>query len=732
MAQQIDILINVQTAQFNKGIAEANTKLSTLGATTGRIMRTMTAFAALFIARGLIQGIGASVKAFADFEQGIAKIGILLGDEIGRLGEWNNLVSDVARELGIASKDLMKAGFDIQSATNDTSRSLEIFRQAARLAVAGGSDLTSTVKGALTLNEVYADSFMNVADMMDFMIVAQKKARATIGELSESSSKFLGVASSLGIKTEELFAVYAQLTRGFGNSKDAATGLSAIMNALQKPSGAMIKFAKEQFGTTIQQAVATEGLVEVLKRLRTVSNEMIGTTLGRIRANRAFGIIKTDMATIEESVIELMNREGQTAEKLAIQEKTLAFQTAQLREEWQFLMRAMGEGVASTKIVPGLKAIVKEFGLVLERNRELNAIIDRGRNAGEQDKELTFWGKLAQIHTTIRDRVYEWRKASITGGQQDLGGSAVGTATSPTLEFPEPEDMMEPFTSTMDLLEEEWMNHAGAVGEIISTQFEDMGIYAQQYLSSQEEGVFKLQEIWGLYQDEITGKALAGLQQQTEKYNFFIDTQKKANESLWVAAGKLRDTFSSGVSTMFMDMIKGTFDAKKAFTDLGLKMVQILIETAVQMVINQALAWAMRSAEIAGIIAFGKATAIALAPAAAMMSLITAGSNAIGAVAGLVGTMGAFMGAALGLKEGGIVPGLGKGDIVPAMLEPGELVIPKNQVGNVTNSNNPTVNVSMAGAYVMDDPVAVERLYREYLRDKIREDIRTRRDVFYT
>ena len=138
---------------------------------------------------------------------------------------------------------------------------------------------------------------------------------------------------------------------------------------------------RNNFGTTIQQAVATEGLVEVLKRLRTVSNEMIGTTLGRIRANRAFGIIKTDMATIEESVIELMNREGQTAEKLAIQEKTLAFQTAQLREEWQFLMRAMGEGVASTKIVPGLKAIVKEFGLVLERNRELNAIIDRGRNA---------------------------------------------------------------------------------------------------------------------------------------------------------------------------------------------------------------------------------------------------------------------------------------------------------------------------------------------------------------
>ncbi|MGH9644350.1 MAG: hypothetical protein ACRD3Q_18260 [Terriglobales bacterium] len=40
----------------------------------------------------------------------------------------------------------------------------------------------------------------------------------------------------------------------------------------------------------------------------------------------------------------------------------------------------------------------------------------------------------------------------------------------------------------------------------------------------------------------------------------------------------------------------------------------------------------------------------------------------------------------MGLQEGGVVPGVGSGDIVPAMLEPGEGVLPKRLMENLSNA----------------------------------------------
>ena len=68
------------------------------------------------------------------------------------------------------------------------------------------------------------------------------------------------------------------------------------------------------------------------------------------------------------------------------------------------------------------------------------------------------------------------------------------------------------------------------------------------------------------------------------------------------------------------------------------------------------------------------------------------------------------------------MPGTGEGDRVPALLEPGELVVPKKFVGG--EMGGATINVNMEGAFIMDDPVVVDKLYREYLKDAIERDSR--------
>ncbi len=43
-------------------------------------------------------------------------------------------------------------------------------------------------------------------------------------------------------------------------------------------------------------------------------------------------------------------------------------------------------------------------------------------------------------------------------------------------------------------------------------------------------------------------------------------------------------------------------------------------------------------------------------------------------------------------QHGGIVPGVGFGDKVPALLEPGELVIPRKEVKEIIREENPIMN----------------------------------------
>ena len=57
MAHEIKIIISVSTRQMTDGINKANQSLGSLDKTIGRIMRTMTAFAALWAARKMVSGI---------------------------------------------------------------------------------------------------------------------------------------------------------------------------------------------------------------------------------------------------------------------------------------------------------------------------------------------------------------------------------------------------------------------------------------------------------------------------------------------------------------------------------------------------------------------------------------------------------------------------------------------------------------------------------------------------
>jgi len=159
-----------------------------------------------------------------------------------------------------------------------------------------------------------------------------------------------------------------------------------------------------------------------------------------------------------------------------------------------------------------------------------------------------------------------------------------------------------------------------------------------EFVAQQSAALESLKAMWAAYGEENTASQLRNIQQQTEKYNFMIDTQKKANTSLWTEAGKLRDTFSKGVSQMTLDWIKGNLSLKESLEGIGESMLKILLDWAIQTAVNQALSMVFKAVEIKAAIATGGAVAAAWAPAAALASLATLGGNAIPAAAAITST----------------------------------------------------------------------------------------------
>jgi archaellum component FlaC len=132
---------------------------------------------------------------------------------------------------------------------------------------------------------------------------------------------------------------------------------------------------------------------------------------------------------------------------------------------------------------------------------------------------------------------------------------------------------------------------------------------------------------------------------------------------------KFKDEFAAAtfIGLSQMDALSEAFGA---FTDSVLKGENAM----------QSLANSLRNSIRALIVELVKAVI-----QAAILSALSGGTTSFASAFGKV----------LGFSKGGIVPGSGNGDTVPALLTPGELVIPKDQVAKVTKLLKGSVSLEL-------------------------------------
>lgn len=288
--------INKIQSKINSFIKAGAKKVISIGAT--RMMAVVGA------------GIGASVKAFSEYEQGLSNIKAVteatdtqikqLGDTAKSLGSstaWSAVQVVQAEEL------LAQAGFSAQETITALPGLLS-------LASAGGLDLaaaTDIVSGTLRGFNLNASESSRVADVLTLSASA---TRSDITGLGESMKYAAPVAQSLGISLEDTAAATGLLFSANIKGSQSGTILSQTMEKLSSPT-------KEAAGLMKKYGISAFDAKGNMKPLSGVVDNL-NKSLDKLTNKQRDDVISTIFGTESMSgVLALMNQGGESLSSLS-------------------------------------------------------------------------------------------------------------------------------------------------------------------------------------------------------------------------------------------------------------------------------------------------------------------------------------------------------------------------------------------------------------------------------
>lgn len=188
----------------------------------------------------------ASVKMAMDFNDSLGNIQTLLPGSVKesteRVKELKESIKDAAKTTGVGLTDISEGAYQIVSGFGDLKgRTEETILTMAKMAKAGRGTVSDAFNLVSAVTKGYGDiSSETQAKVADLSFQTVKLGQTTMPELADSIGRVAPVASSLGVKLEELYGTFATATGVTGKSAEVSTQFRSAIAAISKPSEAMV------------------------------------------------------------------------------------------------------------------------------------------------------------------------------------------------------------------------------------------------------------------------------------------------------------------------------------------------------------------------------------------------------------------------------------------------------------------------------------------------------------
>ena len=296
--------------------SSATTATKSLHWLSGGWKSVVTAFAGGTVIYSTVRFIKEAAQAFLDLDREMRLVNVVVRGSEENLASMTKEVLDLSSQFGLASQKIAKALYEINQATIVGADSLEVLRNASKMAVAGNTDVDKSSKLLSATLKAYAKSVNESSYLSDIFFKIQERGIITIDELTQYGQRLFATFSSAGIPMEELGAALSTLTTRGLQANIAVTALNSLVLKLSSGSKKLNKIFEMTGDYTSANALRTKGLAYTMRVLQNATNGSLSslTRLGfNYRDIRAATILANDIGGVYAENLSIFSDRTQIA-----------------------------------------------------------------------------------------------------------------------------------------------------------------------------------------------------------------------------------------------------------------------------------------------------------------------------------------------------------------------------------------------------------------------------------
>lgn len=265
---------------------DLKSKLSGIGSIASSAAKTaITAIAG--ISTALAGVAAAAVKAGAEYETSLAKVGTIADTSVRSLSDLSGDILQLSNDTGEGAAELNEALYSAISAGADTKHAVDLVAVAVKAARGGFTDTETAVDGLTSALNAYGKETADAQGLANKFLVTQNLGKTTFGQLAGSIGTVAPTASAAGVSVEELLASVASLTANGIGTSEAMTGMKAALSNIIKPTGEASKLAEQlgiDFSAASLQTKGWAGFLADLQEKTGGNTDQMATLFGSVEA----------------------------------------------------------------------------------------------------------------------------------------------------------------------------------------------------------------------------------------------------------------------------------------------------------------------------------------------------------------------------------------------------------------------------------------------------------------
>lgn len=266
-----------------------------------------------------IVGAGTAIGVMTyNFDQGLAKVGSLVGKSGKEMKEYETVIQSLSRETGIGLNEMTEAMYQGISAGADLNNIFGLLETATKLSIGGFTSSETAIDGLTTAMNAFGISYEDVNGVADKFILTQNKGKTTVDALASSIGKVAPIAVSAGVSLEELLAATASLTMNGIETSEAMTALKAGFSNIIKPSSEAAKMAESlgiNFNSTALESMGLAGFLDMVKEATGGNLDTMAKLFGSTEALNAILVLTGEGADEFSGVLDSMGDSAGLAEE---------------------------------------------------------------------------------------------------------------------------------------------------------------------------------------------------------------------------------------------------------------------------------------------------------------------------------------------------------------------------------------------------------------------------------